>query len=131
MRRCRADSTGYGPCDACADDAVCNEEKCTGMRSDAIGASVPGCCAKSGRCGIDVSFFASNHGYAAGCLELDAPGRADPACPSSEIALPFGDGKTITLQGCRTRDNACGYDVNLPAIVNLGCTASPRKLPSE
>jgi hypothetical protein len=101
------------------------------MRSDVIGASVPGCCAKSGRCGIDVSFFARNHGYAAGCLELDAPGKADPACPSSEIALPFGDGKTITLQGCRTRDNACGYDVNLPAIVNLGCTAPPRKLPSD
>jgi hypothetical protein len=101
------------------------------MRSDAIGASVPGCCTKRGHCGIDVSFFAKNHGYAAGCLELDAPGRTDPACPSTEIALPFGDGKTITLQGCRTRENACGYDVNLPAIVNLGCTASPRKLPSE
>jgi hypothetical protein len=101
------------------------------MRSDVIGASVPGCCTKEGRCGIDVSFFASNHGYAAGCFELDAPGKPDRTCPSVDIALPLGDGKTITLEGCRTRTKACGYDVNLPAIVNLGCTAPPRKLPSK
>ncbi|HMJ16545.1 MAG TPA: hypothetical protein VK524_34260, partial [Polyangiaceae bacterium] len=92
---------------------------------------VPGCCTPEQRCGIDVSFFAQNHGYTAGCLELDAPGKPDRACPSTEVALPFGDAQTVVLAGCRTRSNACGYDVNLPGVINLGCTAKPRKLPEN
>ena len=80
------------------------------------------------RGGANVSYFAQNHGLAASCLELDAPGEPDASCPSTSIALPFGSGKTIKLEGCRTRSARCGYDVNLPGIVNLGCTPAPAKI---
>jgi len=127
VRRCNEAGTALGACDACANQLTCGDRRCESIRVQLLEATLAPCCPRAGHCGVDVSYFAQNHDLAMGCLELEAPGTTDPGCPSVSIALPVGDAKTIVLAGCRTRSGTCGYDVNLPGIVNLGCTEPPKK----
>jgi len=127
VRRCNESGSAFGPCDACESVVRCGTERCEIVRVDALALSVAPCCpvGRKNRCGVDVSHFVKLHGYAAGCLELDAPGSPDPSCPSMSLPMP-GKGE-VTLQGCRTPSGACGYDVDIPGSINLGCTPKPTR----
>jgi hypothetical protein len=68
---------------------------------------------------VDATFVAKNYGLSLGCLELDAPGTPDLACPSVDVPVP--ERGTATLPGCRTPGGRCGYRVDVPDVINLGC----------
>jgi hypothetical protein len=125
VRRCDDAGAAFGPCDACASVVTCGGRRCEIVRVEPLALSLSPCCpeGRPDRCGVDVSHFVKLHGYAADCLELDAPGTPDPSCPSVEVPVP-GKG-SATLPGCRASSGACGYDVDLPGVIDLGCTEKP------
>jgi hypothetical protein len=50
---------------------------------------------------------------------FDAPGTPDATCPSAEVPIPER-GSTL-FAGCRTPSGRCGYDVDIPGLIDLGC----------
>jgi hypothetical protein len=121
-RRCNAGGTDFGPCDACPDgSSTCGARRCSPIRLAPIGLTLPACCPgeRADRCGIDVGFVANNHGLSLSCLELEAPGQLDASCPSVEV--PHPEGGLLTFAGCRTPRGRCGYDVDVPDVIHLGC----------
>jgi hypothetical protein len=120
-RRCDSRGTAFGPCDACPEPQTCGAQTCEGFRIGLAAITLPGCCptTSSDRCGIDTRFVAKNYGLSLGCLEFDAPGVRDSACPSAEVPIP--ERGSATLTGCRTRNGRCGYEVDIPDVIDLGC----------
>jgi hypothetical protein len=127
VRRCNAEGTAFGPCDACESVVTCGTQRCEVVRVEPLALSVAPCCptGRPDRCGVDVSHFVKLHGYTASCLELDAPGTRDPSCPSQSVPMP-GRGE-VTLSGCRTPAGVCGFDVDIPGVIDLGCTPKPAR----
>ena len=126
-RRCNAAGTGFGSCDACPEEgSSCGARSCGPVRIALIGMSLPACCPPRtpDECGIDVGFVARNHGLTLGCLERDAPGQPDETCPSAEVPVP--EHGLLTFAGCRTPEGRCGYDVDVPDEINLGCVVVKR-----
>jgi hypothetical protein len=71
--------------------------------------TLPACCTEDNRCGADSTSLG-----APGCVEIDAPGELDPACPGASL-MGF-----LTLQGCCRPDGTCGV---LDTFLGLGCTS--------
>jgi hypothetical protein len=121
-RRCNAGGAAFSACDACPDGgASCGARSCSPVRVGPIGLTLPPCCPRErpDRCGIEVSFVARNYGLTVSCLEFDAPGERDPSCPSTEV--PFPEHGLLRIPGCRTPSGSCGYDVDVPGVIDLGC----------
>jgi len=120
-RRCNPRGTAFSPCDACPKPRTCGAKTCESFRIDVIALTLPGCCpsVSSDHCGVDATFVAKNYGLSIGCLEFDAPGTPDSACPSVDIPIP--ERGNTTLAGCRTPNGRCGYTVDVPDVINLGC----------
>jgi hypothetical protein len=76
----------------------------------------PGCCTDEDRCGLDFSALGLNE-----CLERNAPGPVDSACPEASV---FG---LITFPGCCARDNMCGLLVD--SFLPLGCLSGETDIP--
>ncbi len=92
--------TGQAPAAGCVD--------CQG--ADLLGAvQLPSCCTAETRCGLDLEMLAGM----ALCLERDAPGTPDAACPS---AMVMG----VALPGCCRPDGTCGVQ---SLLVPLGCVS--------
>jgi hypothetical protein len=120
-RRCNASGNAFSPCDACPKPQLCGQLSCEAFRIDLIALTLPGCCptGSASQCGVDATFVAKNYGLSLGCLEFDAPGTPDAACPSVDVPLP--ERGTTTLAGCRTPAGRCGYEVDVPDVIDLGC----------
>jgi hypothetical protein len=73
-------------------------------------ATAPACCTPDDKCGLDLSALGLSS-----CAEMNAPGKADPACPSQSL-LGF-----LTFEGCCREDNTCGA---MDTFAGLGCVSS-------
>jgi len=72
-------------------------------------------------CGVDASEWAAMYqGLRAACLQLEAPGAPDPACPTPPFVIPHGE---TTLPGCCLPTGRCGAIVDLTTFGGpfLGC----------
>jgi hypothetical protein len=120
-RRCNASGTAFSPCDACPKPQRCGAQTCEAIRIDLVALTLPGCCPESAadQCGVDATFVAKNYGLSLRCLQFDAPGTPDASCPSVDVPIP--ERGTTTLHGCRARSGRCGYEVDVPGVINLGC----------
>jgi hypothetical protein len=85
----------------------CVAAQCPG--GNVFGQALAGCCTSDKKCGVDVSAL----GFGTGCAEMNAPGAANAACPSSNLSGVF------TLEGCCRPDGTCGV---LDTFAGLGCT---------
>ena len=70
---------------------------------------LPPCCTDTNVCGLDLSATAGQPA----CIERDAPGVEDAACPAAMVG-----GGLLTFPGCCRPDGTCGVLVDL---VPLGC----------
>ena len=120
-RRCNASGSAFSACDACPHPQKCGRKVCEAVRIDIVALTLPGCCPASSaeHCGVDATFVAKNYGLSLGCLEFDAPGAPDASCPSVDVPIP--ERGNTTLPGCRTRSGRCGYEIDVPDVINLGC----------
>ena len=84
------------------------EAGCSG--TSLFGVTVPGCCTDDDKCGLDIGGL----GFGEGCVELNAPGTPNDACPTQSLA------GFITLPGCCRPDGTCGV---LDSLVGLGCAS--------
>lgn len=75
---------------------------------------LPWCCTANGRCGLDTSPTGIPS-----CVERDAPGSADPACPNFV-------GSVVTLSGCCRYDGTCGVMFQQTPV---GCANDPALFP--
>jgi len=93
--------------------ATCNAAMC---QPSPLGFSA--CCTEdTDVCGLEASkVFAG-----AGCLEADAPGAIDSACPAGNLTI---SGSSVAARGCCRDDNTCGL---MDTVAGLGCTADPSK----
>lgn len=67
----------------------------------------PPCCTTDDKCGLDFSALAGTPL----CMERDAPGSAEPRCPSVMVS-------TFLLPGCCRPDRTCGV---VSTLIPLGC----------
>jgi len=92
--------------DAAPPAPTCNPTECEGASS--LFGATPGCCTDEDRCGLDFSALGLNE-----CLERDAPGPVDSACPETSV---FG---FLNFPGCCARGGICGRQ--LDSFLPLGC----------
>jgi hypothetical protein len=120
-RRCNSTGNAFSPCDACPRPQKCGRRTCEAVRVDFVALTLPGCCPErsADQCGVDATFVAKNYGLSLGCLQFDAPGTPDASCPSVDVPIP--ERGNTTLHGCRARSGRCGYEVDVPNVLNLGC----------
>ena len=120
-RRCNARGTAFSPCDACPKPRTCGTRTCDAYRIGLVALTLPACCPAEApdHCGVDATFVAKSYGISVGCLQFEAPGTLDTACPSVDVPVP--ERGNTTLPGCRTPSGGCGYLVDLPDVINLGC----------
>lgn len=100
--------------DAAPPPPMCVPAECSG----AVGllGTTPPCCTDDDRCGLDFSALGL-----AECLEHDAPGPVDSACPSASV---FG---LLQFPGCCARGGVCGRLIE--AFFPLGCVPSDVDIP--
>jgi len=93
----------------------CGGASCAG--TNIFGVALPGCCTTDEKCGVDLASV----GFAATCQEANAPGKANPACPSQTVA------GILPLSGCCKPDGTCGA---LDNLFGLGCISVSTGAPS-
>jgi hypothetical protein len=93
----------------------CGGATCPG--TNIFGVALPACCTTDDKCGVDLASV----GFAATCQEANAPGNANPACPSQTVA------GILPLSGCCRPDGTCGA---LDNLFGLGCISVSTGAPS-
>lgn len=100
--------------DAAPPAPTCNPTECEGASS--MFGTTPACCTADDRCGLDFSALGLTE-----CLERNAPGPVDSACPGADL---FG---LISFPGCCARDSMCGLRID--SFLPLGCVSGDIDIP--
>lgn len=100
--------------DAAPPAPTCNPSQCEGASS--LFGETPGCCTDEDRCGLDFSALGLEE-----CLERDAPGPVDSACPATSVL------GLLNFPGCCARGGVCGRLVD--SFLPLGCLPGDVEVP--
>lgn len=98
------------------DEPMCGSSTCPAFAPNPPGVFAPEhCCTETSACGV------SNAGvfHADVCLERDAPGEWNAACPDEQVGM---GGLAFSLRGCCRPDQQCGLELQLGGYdMGTGC----------